>query len=86
MRIPPWVDRGSLAIAAKGAAPRLQGHYAVFAEPHVGKPIAPDFDLTESTHVLQHATRQILTHLRGDEVAAMDNFGMDLAFFPKSFG
>jgi hypothetical protein len=38
--------------------------------------------LAEDAVVLEHRTRAIRARLRGDEVAAMENFGADLAFFP----
>ena len=69
-------------IIVDGAAmPRFTGAYAFFAEPPVDRPISLQYPLREEELVLKHRTREIRVRLRGDAIAAMENFGADLTFF-----
>ncbi len=55
--------------------------YLFVAEPPVNRPIAIAFELPTEEIALKHRTREIRARLRGDEVAAMEDFGADLTFF-----
>lgn len=81
VRIPSWVDRNRLELDAVGTQPRYTNDYLFFATPTVSKSISFKFDLPTQELVLKHRDRNIRVRMRGDEVAAMDNFGADLTFF-----
>ena len=49
--------------------------------PPVGEPVVLDYPLPDREIVLEHRTRSIRVHLKGDSVVAMDNFGADLTYF-----
>ena len=46
-------------------------------------PVVINYELATEEIVLNHRTRDIRVRLRGDEVAAMDNFGADVTFFDE---
>jgi hypothetical protein len=80
VRIPPWVSSDEIVVEG-AASPRVGGAYAFFAAPPVDRPISLRYPLGEEKLVLKHRTRDIQVRLRGDAVAAMENFGADLTFF-----
>ena len=80
VRIPPWVSPDEIVVEG-AASPRLEGAYAFFAAPPVGRPISLRYPLGEEKLVLKHRTRDIQVRLLGDAVTAMENFGADLTFF-----
>ena len=81
VRIPPWVDRHTLRVDGIAAQPHFITDYAFIAEPPANRPITFAFPLAEQEITLNHRTRDIRVRLRGDAVAAMQNFGADLTFF-----
>jgi len=81
IRIPPWADLERLSFDGAGSPPRLLGSHVFVAEPQIGHPVSVRYPLPQTEIVLGHRTRDIHVRLRGDQVAAMDNFGADLAFF-----
>ena len=81
VRIPPWVDRAALQVDGIADTVRLAGGYAFIAQPPVNRPITFRFPLVTQEITLKHRERDIRVLLRGDEVAAMENFGADLTFF-----
>ncbi len=82
IRIPSWVDRRSLAVRGAPGTHRFFGDRLFVASPRVGQTVEIAFALPERVITLHHRTRDIRVRLRGDAVAAMDNFGADLTFFP----
>jgi hypothetical protein len=83
VRIPPWVDRERLSPPGIPGPIEFVDGYARMATPPVNVPITVEFPLPMQELVLKHPTRTIRCRLRGDEVVAMDNCGMPLAFFPS---
>ena len=81
VRVPPWVERGSLRVPGAAGEVRHTGGYVLIAEPPTDRWITFEFPLVDQEIVLRHRTRQIGTRLRGDAVAAMESFGADLTFF-----
>ncbi|MDE2999019.1 MAG: hypothetical protein OXU79_08075 [Gemmatimonadota bacterium] len=81
VRVPSWIDASRISIQGARDAPREANGYLYIARPALNRPITFDFPLVEREIVLHHRTRKIRVRLRGDEVAAMDNFGADLTFF-----
>lgn len=81
IRIPSWADRSAIVIDPPVERHTYSGSYFVIAEPPLNTPIAIRFPLTERDLVLKHRTRDIRVRLKGDSVAAMDNFGADLTYF-----
>jgi hypothetical protein len=81
VRIPPWVDQDALQIDGVPGEALQTGGYVFIAEPPVDKWITFQFPLVEHSVELRHRTRTIRTRMRGDSVAAMENFGADLTFF-----
>ncbi len=82
VRLPPWVDTGKLAVDRLTGPPRLiNGSLFVPDPPPAERPLVIRFPLAEQELTLRHRTRDIRVRLRGDEVVAMDSFGMDLTFF-----
>jgi hypothetical protein len=81
IRIPSWVDRRRMLVEGIAGVPRFTGSYLLVHQQPVGQPVTLRYDLPMQTIVLEHRTRNIRTQLRGDQVAAMDNFGADLTFF-----
>jgi hypothetical protein len=81
VRLPEWVDRRSLRIAGGAGGVRFCGGYAVLPQPPADRAITFVFPLPEREISLSHPSRPIHVRLRGDAVAAMENFGADLTFF-----
>ena len=81
VRVPPWVVAESIAIQGTTEVPRYTNGYLFLAQPPVNRPISFEFPFVEQEITLEHSTRRIRARLRGDEVVAMDNFGVDLTFF-----
>jgi len=69
VRVPPWM----VMDAVDG--------YSRIETPPVNAPVTIKFPLPTHELVLKHPTRTIRCRLRGDEVVAMDDCGMPLAFF-----
>jgi hypothetical protein len=83
VRMPPWVERDALRVQPAECAYHKAGAYLFFAQPPVGSSIELAFPLAEQELVLKHPGRDIRVRLRGDAVAAMDDFGADLTFFDR---
>ena len=81
VRLPPWVERRDLRLEGIRDQPLFTNGYAFIARPPINRSIAFAFPLVEQDLTLKHRTRDIRVHLRGDEVATMQNFGADLTFF-----
>ena len=81
VRIPSWVKTGELVVTGTDQAPILNNGYAFFPQPPVNWPIGFRFPLSGREITLKHTTRDIRVRLRGDTVAAMEDFGADLTFF-----
>ena len=81
VRMPRWADRHAITLTGTDVAARFTGDHLFMASPEVGRPITISFDLPVEELVLKHRTHDIRVRLRGDEVVAMDDFGMDLTFF-----
>ena len=81
VRVPSWMEASKIGIRGAREAPRETNGYLYVARPPLNRPITFEFPLVERETVLRHGARQIRVRLRGDEVAAMDNFGADLTFF-----
>ena len=82
VRIPTWVAPESVDITGFDDKPGWHNGYLVLSRPAINRWITIRFELAKRELVLSHRTRQIKALLRGDSVAAMSNFGADLAFFP----
>ena len=85
VRLPPWVERAKLGVTAGEVElhRRFSNGYCVIAEPPVNVPVELAFELKESEMTLRHRTRNIRVRMRGDGVAAMENFKADLVFFEE---
>ena len=81
VRVPPWMDPATLEIGGVSGTPRFTNGYLLIAEPPVNQMLSLEFPLPLQEIVLEHRARQIRTLLRGDQVEAMENFGVDLTFF-----
>ena len=83
VRIPPWAERARVQVAgASGPWRWTEGHLFFGAQP-AGHPIRISFPLEEQEMTLSGPhPRPIRVRLRGDAVAAMDNHGASLTFFP----
>ncbi|MEP7359324.1 MAG: hypothetical protein ABI847_18875, partial [Anaerolineales bacterium] len=85
VRLPPWLDAGDITLDIAGASSPLRwhNHYLFLENPPLAVPIRLRFPLKESTLTLAGPShpQPIRVRLRGDEVIAMDNFGMDLTYF-----
>ena len=79
VRVPAWADVRRVEGAAKCV--RTRSGYLLIPEPPPHMPVTIEFPLAEEEIELRHRTRRIGVRMRGDEVAAMDNFGADLTFF-----
>jgi hypothetical protein len=55
--------------------------YLFIPQPPINRPISIVYPLSIQEITLQSPDGPIRTHLRGDEVLAMDNLGADLTFF-----
>ena len=81
VRVPPWVDPETITLRGTSAAPRYTNSYLFVAQPPVNRTLSVEFPLPLQEITLAHRTRQIRTHLRGDQVVGMENFGADLTYF-----
>ena len=81
VRIPSWVDPGTLTVNGTSDDVTLSGGYLVITDPLEDHWNEIRFPLSRRTITLKHRTRDINVMLQGDEVVAMDNFGADLTFF-----
>jgi hypothetical protein len=81
VRLPSWVDLTRLEVEHPDRPPRLVDRHLYLPRPPLHQPLTIRFPLTEQDLVLHHRPRDIRVRLRGDEVIAMDNFGMDLTYF-----
>ncbi len=81
IRMPSWVEPRRVVVEGTTAVPRFTASYLLVNDQPVGHPVTVRYDLPARTIVLKHRTRNIRTRLRGDQVAAMDNFDADLTFF-----
>ena len=81
VRIPEWVEQDALKVEGVAGPVRLTNGYAFIAEPPVNRWLTFEFPLAGRTVELKHRTRNIRVRMRGDTVAAMDDFGADLTFF-----
>jgi len=81
VRIPPWVDPQTIALAGVDVPVQITNGYLVIVAPPVNRWLEVAFPLAMETLTLQHRTRQIEVRLQGDAVVAMENFGADLTFF-----
>jgi hypothetical protein len=77
VRLPRWAQ--VQASTLPGA--RREGDWLLFPAPEPGISLEICFALAESKLVLEHDAHDIRVRLRGDSVAAMDNFGAPLTFF-----
>lgn len=83
VRIPSWVTREHLTLPGTGKPWEFDGDFLRIAAPPVNTPITIRFPLPTEDIVLRHSTRTIRCRLRGDEMVAMENFGMPLTLFPE---
>ena len=83
VRIPAWVAPESLNVTGVEDKPRWRNNYLLLSRPALNRWITIRFELCAREIVLKHRTREIRVRLRGDEVAAMSDFGADLTFFPS---
>ena len=81
VRIPPWVDRQRMEINGVDGTSRHTNGYLFIPQPPINRPISIVYPLSIQEITLQSPDGPIRTHLRGDEVLAMDNLGADLTFF-----
>ncbi len=81
VRIPSWVERQELVVTGTDQAPIFDNGYAFFPQSPVDRSIGIRFPLSEREIILKHKTQNIRLRLRGDAVAAMENFGAELTFF-----
>ena len=81
VRIPEWVEQDALKVEGVAVPVRLTSGYAFIAEPPVNRWLTFEFPLAGRTIELKHRTRTVRVQMRGDTVAAMDDFGDDLTFF-----
>jgi len=83
LRTPPWVEREQVRIAGASSPARWTEDYLFFGNQAAGDPVRISFPLKEQDLTLRAPhPRPIRVRLRGDAVAAMDNFDSSLAFFP----
>ena len=83
VRLPSWVESDQLRISGTDQRPRSANGYLFFATPPVGAPIQIQFPLPEQELTLSGDihVQPIRVRLRGDAVAAMEDFGADFTFF-----
>ena len=81
VRIPSWVKTDELVVTGTDQTPIFYNGYAFFPQPPVDRPIGIRFPISAREIILKHSTRDIRVRLRGDAVAAMENFGVELTFF-----
>jgi hypothetical protein len=81
VRMPPWVDLGSLRVNGAADSPDFVNGYVQFSHVLADRPITFSYPLPAHEMALDHRGKRIRARLRGDEVDAMENFGADLTFF-----
>ena len=81
VRMPPWLRSDDVTLTGADRAPCRDGAWLFIADPPVNRKLVFAFDLPAEEIALHHRTRDIRVRLRGDQVAAMDNFGADLTYF-----
>jgi hypothetical protein len=82
IRLPSWLNPKTINMNGyEGDLTNSKGYLSLSDLP-VGEPISVKFDMPFEEIILEHRTRNIRTRLRGDKVVAMENFGVDLTFFP----
>ena len=83
VRIPPWVDRRQMSIEGAGVAPDESDGYLVFEDVPAGRALTIHFPLVEQEITLSPElhVHPIRVKLRGDAVAAMENFGANFTYF-----
>ena len=82
VRVPDWAATGDPLIEGTEAVEYRSSHgYIILPRPPANREIRIRYTLPLQDIILRHRTRSIRVRLRGDEVAAMDNFGADLTFF-----
>ena len=84
VRMPPWLAPEDVTFEGTDAAPAWTNGGIVLADPPLDRPLTIRFplkvqQLTVSQKVHIHPIR---VSLKGDQVTAMDHFGMPLTFFP----
>ena len=80
VRLPPWANAEEIGFDGPDDVEWSNG-YLIFAKPAANRPILIDYPLVRSEITMRHRTRSIRVRLRGDAVAAMDDFGQDLTYF-----
>lgn len=82
LRLPPWLE-GGLVLAGDAPEPRRAADHLFWRDLPAGTAIEARVDLPEREIVLSPGLhrRPIRARLRGDAVAAMDDFGADLTWF-----
>lgn len=81
VRIPSWVNRSSLTVEGIDGSPQFNKSYLDITQPQLNAWINIKFHLPQREMTLKHKRRNIHVRLRGDEVVAMENFGVDLTYF-----
>ena len=84
VRIPPWVERDSMKIIGHDSSRQInEGLF--FRQVEAGQSIRVQFSLQKSELVLSGALHihPIRVNMRGDAVAAMENFGADFTYFDQ---
>ena len=81
VRVPPWVNAADVEVEGVAGPSLVENGYLVVDEDTARVGATVVFTPREAEIALEHRTRTIRTRLRGDAVAAMDNFGAPLTFF-----
>ena len=84
VRLPEWAEDAAVLTLqgeAVDATPSHSGGYLLVPSPPLGQPLRFVFELQPTTLTLRHRKRDITVKMRGDSVAAMEDFGADLTFF-----
>lgn len=82
VRLPSWVAEANVLSAVSGSTFDPVGRWLTIDSPSPGKTISIPMPLRKEILVLPHRTHNIHAELTGDAVSAMNNFGMDITFFP----
>jgi hypothetical protein len=81
VRLPGWVDPAQCEVLSPVEGMTIPQNWLHFASVAAGACVEIRIPLLPRRLILHHQTRDIRLDLRGDEPAAMDNFGADLTFF-----
>lgn len=83
VRLPGWLNRDEVNVSGNTSPPVWTNGYLFFAAVPAGQAIELRFPLKDSQITLSERLHihPIRVKLRGDSVAAMENFGADLTFF-----